>query len=108
MLKVYGGQTVHRISALCRDVVVLPTLAADLLFSGVPTLAYLMVKAKASVARVGAHLRAAAVQSLHSPALSTHSPAFENGYRLVLTSCFTFTVALSAADQGLVTRTTAF
>jgi len=71
---------VHRISALSRDVVVLPTLAADLLFSGVPTLADLMVKTKASVASVGAHLRPAAVRK----PLHINSPAFENAQRMVI------------------------
>jgi len=66
-----AATAVHRISVFCRDVVVLPTLAADLLLLGVPKLADLMVKTKASVARVGAHLRATAVgKPLHidSPA----------------------------------------
>jgi len=66
---------VHRISAMRRDAVVLPTLAADLLLSGVPTLADLMVKPKASVARIGAHLRGAAV----GKPLYVNPPAVENG-----------------------------
>jgi len=66
---------VHRISAMRRDAVVLPTLAANLLLSGVPTLADLMFKPKASVARVDAHLRAAAV----GEPLYVDSPAVENG-----------------------------
>jgi len=54
--------------------------AADLLFSGVPTLADLMVKTKASVASVGAHLRPAAVRK----PLHINSPAFENAQRMVI------------------------